>query len=393
MKKQASSMSPWGQSYRIAFFSLYAATVLAAVSWIFSSFHQVTPDSQAIIFRFGKPVTVEGSGMLFAWPKPVDRVEIIPGPARIMQHDVLPLQRYEQLKQLTGDQYTRDAGAGAGYLLTGDSGVVQLNMQVYYRISSPLQYVLQEQHIGPLLDRLAQRAATLVSAGRDLDTILVARPETLKDDSRAAQERSRLRSDLRQVMMQDLQALKGSDNDPGITIERIDVSSSLPDNAVDAFNAVLTASQRAEQSVAQARNDATIRLQKARQQADRVIQQAEADNREMLAHAEVVTKSMTKLAQVRATGSDPGMLSRIWRDRISTIFSHAGQVLTVTPETQSRLVLSGPEDQGARQPASGRSGESAGNSPPSGDPSASSSATTSASGTPTSLSDVFGDLR
>ncbi|MFS2223211.1 protease modulator HflK [Pantoea sp. B65] len=345
MRKQSLALSPWGQSYRIAFFGLYAATLLAALAWVVSSFHQVTPDTQAIVFRFGKPVKVESSGMLFAWPNPVDRVEIIPGPARILQQDVLPLQRREQQKLLTGDQYSRDAGAGAGYLLTGDAGIVQLNIQVFYRISSPLNYVLQKQHIAPLIDRLAQRAATLVSAGRDLDTILVARPEMLQNDSHAAQERSRLRSDLKQIMSQDLQKLKGDGNDPGITIKRIDIASSLPDSAVDAFNAVLTASQKAEQTIAQAQKDATLRLQKAQQQSDGVIQQAQADGQEMRAQAEVATQTMTKLAQARATGTDAGMLSRLWQENITKILSHAGQVITVSPTDKGKLILPGPAPQ------------------------------------------------
>jgi regulator of protease activity HflC (stomatin/prohibitin superfamily) len=353
MRKQPLATSPWGQAYRIAFFSLYGATILAALVWVFSSFHQITPDTQAVVFRFGKPIKVENSGMLFAWPKPVDRVEIIPGPARILQHDVSPLKRQEQLKQLTGDQYTSDAGAGAGYLLTGDSGVVQLNMQIFYRINSPLRYVLQQSHIDAMIDRLALRAATLVSAGRDLDTILVARPETLRNDSQAAQERSRLRSDLKQMIAGDIEKLKGSDNDPGITIERVDIASSLPDNAVDAFNAVLTASQRAEQNIAQAQNDATLSMQKAQQQADRVIQQAKASSSEMHARAEVATQTIVKLAQARATGTDAGMLSRIWREKIAAVLSHAGQVITVTPDDKSKLILPGPTQQ-VDQPASGQ---------------------------------------
>lgn len=347
MKHTGSAISPWGQSYRVAFFGLYAATLLAALAWVFSSIHQITPDTQAVVFRFGKPIKVESSGMLFAWPQPVDRVDIIPGPARILQHDVMPLLRSEQLKLLTGNQFTGDAGAGAGYLLTGDSGVVQLNMQVFYRISSPLHYVLQQRHITPLIDRLAQRAATLVSAGRDLDTILVARPEMLQNDSHAAQERSRLRSDLRQQMMQDLQKLKSSDNDPGITIERVDIASSLPNNAVEAFNDVLTASQKAEQNIAQAQNDATRRLQKAHQQADRTIQQAEAESQEMRARAEVVTQTISKLAEARATGTDAGMLTRLWREKIAGILSQAGEIITVSPDDKGKLVLPGPGQQAA----------------------------------------------
>ncbi|WP_434668969.1 SPFH domain-containing protein [Klebsiella sp. B345] len=346
MKKQSIGNSAWGQSYRIAFFALYGATLLAAAAWLFSSFHQVTPDTQAVVFRFGKPLTVEHSGVLFAWPKPVDQVEIIPGPARILQHNVLPLQRDQQLKQLSAAQHETDAGAGAGYLLTGDAGVVQLNMQVFYRISDPLRYVLQRDHINALLDRLAQRAATLVSAGRDLDTILVARPEMMQNDSHAAQERSRLRSDLKQMMEHDIQRLANSSNNPGITIERIDVSSALPDSAVEAFNSVLTASQQAERDVAQAQNDATLQLQKAQQQADRVLQQAEASSSETHAQAEVATQTITKLAQTRATANGAGMLQRIWRDRIATVLSHAGSVVTVNPQDNSQLILPGPVPKG-----------------------------------------------
>lgn len=345
MKKQSVTMSPWGQSYRIAFFSLYGATLLAALVWLFSSFHQISPDSQAVVYRFGKPLAVKHSGMLFAWPKPIDRIEIIPGSDRILQHDVKPLQRSEQLKLLTGAQLYSDAGTGAGYLLTGDAGVVQLNMQVFYRIQTPLRYVLQRPHIDALIDRLGQRAATLVCAGRDLDNVLVARPEAMQNDSHAAQERAKLRGDLKQMIEQDLLRLKGTENDLGITIERVDIASSLPDNAVAAFNSVLTASQQAEQKIAQAQNEATRLLQKSQQEADRIVQQAEADRSEMHAKAEVATQSIIKLAQARAEGSEAGLLQRIWRERVSSVLSSAGQVTAVNPEDSSNMILSGPASQ------------------------------------------------
>lgn len=338
-------MSPWGQSYRIAFFSLYGATLLAALVWLFSSVHQINPDSQAVVYRFGKPVAVKHSGMLFAWPNPIDRIEIIPGSDRILQHDVKPLQRSEQLKLLTGAQMYSDAGTGAGYLLTGDAGVVQLNMQVFYRIQSPLRYVLQRPHIDALIDRLAQRAATLVCAGRDLDTVLVARPETTQNDSHAAQERAKLRGDLKLMIEQDLNNLKGTENDPGITIERVDVASSLPDNAVAAFNSVLTASQQAEQKIAQAQNEATRLLQKSQQEADRILQQADADRSETHAKAEVATQSIIKLAQARAEGSEADLLQRIWRERVSSVLSSAGQVTAVNPQDSSNMILTGPASQ------------------------------------------------
>ncbi|NMD76567.1 hypothetical protein HG548_18755 [Citrobacter sp. DNRA3] len=101
-------------------------------------------------------------------------------------------------------------------------------------------------------------ATTLVSTGRDQDTILVSPGNVAKRQSRR-KKRSQPHSDLKQMMNQDLHKLNRDYYDPGITIERIAIASSLPDNAVDAFNAVLTASQKAKQTIAQEQKDVTLR--------------------------------------------------------------------------------------------------------------------------------------
>lgn len=227
----------------------------------------------------------------------------------------------------------------AGYLLTGDAGVVQLNVRVFYRVSDPIRFTLQRPYIDPLIDRLTQRAAAVVCVGRDPDTILVARPEARHNDAHAAEERIRLRSDFRQAMARSLTQLAAGGNDLGITIERIDIASSLPVNAVAAFNAVLTASQQAEQVVARARNEASLRMQKVQQQADRILQQTQASGEEKVAKAQVDTQAIFALAQVRREGADGGMLQRIWREKITGIIAKAGQVTTVVSGRDSQLIL------------------------------------------------------
>lgn len=341
MMRESPKATPWGQSYRIAFFTLYAAAIIAACAWLFSSIYQIAPDSRAIVYRFGKPVRVEGAGLLFAWPYPIERVERVPGAERILERDVLALQREQQLSQINSWDRDNDAGAGAGYLLTGDAGVVQLNVRVFWRVSDPVQFALQQPHIDPLIDRLTERAAAVVCVGRDLDSILVTRPETLQNDSHAAQERIQLRSDFKQAMTQSLLKLADGGNDPGIRIERVDITSSLPENAVAAFNAVLAAGQQAEQAVASARTAAALRTQQAQQQADRTLQQAEASRQEILAQANVDTQTITQLADARRAGLDGGLLQRIWRDKVTRILAQAGQVITVAPGDDSRLILQG----------------------------------------------------
>lgn len=341
MMRDSQISTPWGQSYRLAFFALYAAAIIAACAWLFSSIYQIAPDSRAVVYRFGKPVRVEGAGLLFAWPYPIERVERVPGSERILERDVLALQREQQLSQINSWDRDNDAGAGAGYLLTGDAGVVQLNVRVFWRVDDPVQFALQRPHIEPLIDRLAERAAAVVCVGRDLDSILVTRPETLQNDSRAAQQRIQLRSDFKQAMAQSLTRLAAGGNDPGIRIERVDITSSLPENAVAAFNAVLAAGQQAEQAVASARTAAALRTQQAQQQADRTLGQAQARGQEIVAQANVDTRTIVQLAQARHDGTDGGLLQRVWRDKVTHILAQAGQVITVAPGDDSRLILQG----------------------------------------------------
>lgn len=346
------SRTPWGQSYRIAFFALYATALFAAGTWLFSCIHQVAADSRAVVFQFGKATRVVNAGLLLAWPHPIDRVELVPAAERILERDVLIMRRNQQLEQVNSWERDGDAGAGAGYLLTGDAGVVQLDVRIFWRVSDPVRFALQQPHINPLIDRLTERATAIVCAGRDLDTILVARPEMLQNDQHAAEERTRLRGDFKQALLQSLADMSASGNDPGITIERVDISSSLPTNAVAAFNAVLTASQQADQAIAAARTDATLRMQQAQQQADRVLQQAQASREETLAKARVDTQTILQLAQAQHDGKDGGLLQRLWRDKITRILAQAGQVITVAPGDDSRLILQGLAAQPTPPPAS-----------------------------------------
>lgn len=355
MTSTSPGATPWGQSYRIAFFTLYGAAILAAGAWLFSCIHPVAPDSRAVVFQFGRPIRVANAGLLFAWPHPVNSIELVPAAERILERDVAVLRRDQQLEQINNWERDGDAGAGAGYLLTGDEGVVQLDVRVFWRVSDPVRFALQRAHIAPLIDRLTERAAAVVCMERGLDAILVARPESQQNDRHSAEERIRLRSDFRRSMAQSLAQMAAGGNDPGIVIERIDIVSSLPANAVAAFNAVLTASQQADKEIASARTAATLLSQQAQQQADRTLQQAEAGREETLAKASVDTRTILQLAQTRRDGSDGGLLLRLWRDAVSRILSQAGQVITVAPGDGSRLILQGLPPQPATPPASEKS--------------------------------------
>jgi regulator of protease activity HflC (stomatin/prohibitin superfamily) len=339
--------SPWQQAGRLAFLALYAVTLLAALAWTLSNVRQVGPENRVVVLRLGALHRIQNAGLLLAWPRPLEQVVLLPAPDRVIEHHVATLLRSPQALQ--ADIYAgkgrpvSDALAGSGYLLTGDAGVVQLDVRVFYRVVGPYDYVLQGNHITPALERLAAKSAVTVCASRDLDTILVARPELMGAGSRAAERRERLRSDLVHGINQGLAALKAGGAGLGIEVARVDVQASLPYNAVSAFNAVLTASQTAEQNVAKARTEAAQLTQTATQAADHTLQVARAQASERLAKAQADTTTVLRLAQAMQDNVDPGLLIRLYRERMAVMLSKAGAVVTVDPRDDSRLIIPGAE--------------------------------------------------
>lgn len=339
--------SPWQQAGRLAFLGLYAVTVFAAVAWGFSNVRQIDPQNRAVVLRMGALDRIQNAGLLWAWPKPFEQVVIVPAADRVSERRIENLLRSDVALQADRKASfatpVSDALAGSGYLLTGDAGVVQLDVRVFYNVTEPYAFVLQGEHVLPALDRLVTRSAVALSAARDLDTILVARPELIGSDSQAAERRERLRGDLVQGINQQLASLSATGQGTGLQVVRVDVQSSLPGPAVNAFNAVLTASQHAEQAVAAARNEAAKVTQSATQQADRSVEQAQAQASERLAKAQADTSTIINLAKVQQAGNDSGLMLRLYRERMPKILGQAGSVTSVDPNDDSRLIIQGAE--------------------------------------------------
>lgn len=337
--------SPWQQAGRLAFLGLYAVTIFAAIAWGTSNIRQIDPQNRAVVLRMGALDRIQNAGLLLAWPRPLEQVVIVPAADRVSERRIENLLRSDVALQ--ADRVAsfatpiNDALAGSGYLLTGDAGVVQLDVRVFYNVTQPYAFVLQGEHVLPALDRLVTRSAVALTAARDLDTILVARPELIGSDSQAAERRERLRGDLVQGINQQLAALSATGQGLGLEVVRVDVQSSLPGPAVNAFNAVLTASQQAEKAVANAHNDAAKLTQAATQQADRTVEQAQAQASERLAKAQADTSAIASLAKVQQAGSDPGLLLRLYRERLPKILGQAGSVTSVDPKDDARLIIQG----------------------------------------------------
>jgi modulator of FtsH protease HflK len=325
------------ESIDIGFRAARFAIAVLALGWATMNVREVPPDMQAVVTRLGAVDRVQQAGLVVAWPRPFERVLLMPGPAQQMtQHiEAGPSAALGLDEMLSKSEAPKSAH---GYL-TGDGGVVLIDATLTWRVVDAGAYVLAEPHVAPALRRLADGAATAIAAARPLDDFVVARPEAADPQAQAAREA--LRAAYAAEVNRRLSALDASGAGLGIEITRADASAFLPAAAKAAFDEVLTAGQTAEQTIAQARTAAEEARQRANQDSDHILSEAEAAASEKAAEARARTAEIESLAANAEPGARPALIERIYRQHIGAILRSAGAVTALDARGGSRAILPG----------------------------------------------------
>lgn len=331
----------WAQSAKLAFRFLFLAVCLAAVGWSVSNWRQVPPESRAIVYRFGSIVRQQGAGLLMAWPQPIEKIVMLPQEDRQIEFQI---DQFEPDSAVGGDFMISDyARENTAFLLTGDSSVVHLQAGLLYQITDAAAYILAAEHVQPALQRLFVASAVAVCASRDLDTILVARPELDSGSSAAARAgREQLRSDLMNAINRRLDDLTNAGVSLGIKVSRVDLAAAIPSGAKSAFDYVLIATQQADRDVAEARTGAAMTALRANQDRDRTLTDADAKAAEKVTDAKTRTAAIDALAKGSPGLSGEMLINRIYYDRIGALLAKAARVDTVDNNGGVQLMLPGP---------------------------------------------------
>jgi regulator of protease activity HflC (stomatin/prohibitin superfamily) len=343
VREGAEPAGPWAQSAKLAFRFLFLAVCLAAVGWLVSNFRQVPPESRAMVYRFGQLVRQQGAGLLMAWPQPIEKIVILPSEDRQLEFRI---DQFEPDSAVGGDFMISDyARENTAFLLTGDASIVHLQASLLYQITDPAAYILAAEHVQPALQRIFITSAVAVCAARDLDTILVARPELDSAASTASRAgREQLRSDLLNAInrrIDDLAAL-GTGASLGIKVSRVDLAAAIPSGAKSAFDYVLIATQQADRDIAEARTGAAMTALRANQDRDRTLTDADARAAEKTTDARSRTAAIAALAKGSPGLSGSMLASRIYYDRIGALLAKAARVDTVDNDGGVQLMLPGP---------------------------------------------------
>jgi regulator of protease activity HflC (stomatin/prohibitin superfamily) len=327
-REDLSSLGPWGQATALSFRFLFAVACLIACGWVASNIHQIPPDSQALVMRFGTVARTHGSGLLIAWPRPIEQVVVIPAAARQFELKVRRFNNDDNYTSTQGFFTSSDPRRNSGFLLTGDGGVVHLEASLFYQIDDPLAYTVAATHIDPALERLFIASTVTVMASRDLDSVLVARPE-VASEATEAMRRERLRSDLLSAVNQRLQDLKQRGASLGITVSRVDLVPSIPAGAKEAFDNVLVVTQQAEAGAAMARTTAQMTSQEANRNKDRIAASASASAEETITLAKTQTAPVLALEQQSHGMSRNMLLTRVYYDHVGPLLKRARGVSVI----------------------------------------------------------------
>jgi len=336
-------VGPWGQAVALSFRFLLVAAAAVALGWLVSNIRQVSPDSQAVVVRLGTVARVQGPGLLIAWPRPIEEVVLVPASARQIQFIVGRFTESQPTSSATaiyGFDLSDTPRLNSGFLLTGDSSVVHLEARIFYQITDAQAYMVAVDHIAPALQRIFVASAVDSVAARDLDTILVARPE-IASRGAEAMRREQLRADLLNAVNRRLENLSEQGAGLGIKLSRVDLVPSIPAGAKEAFDSVLIATQDSEAEIANARTSAEMLAQDANRSRDRIRTDATAAAEETVSTAKVATASITALAENRQNMSRDSQMTRLYYDRIGPIIKKAGHVRLISPDGTMRIILPG----------------------------------------------------
>ena len=161
----------WAQSLQIVFRLAFIGMLVLAALWSLGNVRRIPAQSRAVVLRFGEFDRVRDAGLLFALPRPIEEVVIIPARDTQIRLGAPNDPRPPPSNNTSACATMRRRAPNGDFFLTGDGGVVHLDAHIYYRITDPRAYVLSMTHVEPALFRIYEARRLSLIARRELDEV------------------------------------------------------------------------------------------------------------------------------------------------------------------------------------------------------------------------------
>ncbi len=229
------------------------AAVLLAVLVGASCWYTIQEEEQAVVCTFGTPRAVTEPGLHFKIPL----VQTVTKVNTTIQG--ISVGYDEEL------QYTEDA-----MMITSDYNFIRVDFYAEYRISDPVKALYASDDPVRILDNIAQNCIRTTIGSYTVDAVLT----TGKNE---------IQANIRDMIMEKLEAY-----DIGIQLVSITIQDAQPPTTevIEAFKAVETAKQGKDTALNNANKYRNEEIPKAEAQADKILQDAEAEKESRINEAE-----------------------------------------------------------------------------------------------------------
>lgn len=268
--------------------------LFAVAAYLLTGIAQVRPEERAVVRRFGEVVARPGPGLWVGLPWGIDRVDRVP-----------VLTARQLAVGYDPDSWSDVAGTPTGQFLTGDQNLVNVQLVLHFANGETDQelddFVMHQDRVNAVLDRVAEAAVGEWIAGRPVDQVLLtasaALPAWVMD--RAAERLPEFRL--------------------GVRLQRVSVAYLAPPEEVRAaFEAVTQAQTGIRTKELQARQEAAQRERQADALRYRLAQEAaefrESQLRQASADAAEFRAQLVAYREVLST--NPDALAFLWWDEM-----------------------------------------------------------------------------
>lgn len=228
------------------------------ITSLFSSFYTLTDDYQAVVTTFGKPELVTKTGLNFKIPY-IQKVEKV---NTTIKGFPIGYQESEDGTTISTDNESE--------MISNDYNFINVDFYVSYQVTDPIKALYSSENPVMILKNVAQNAIRTVVGSYKVDAVLT----TGKNE---------IQANIKQIIIDRMEEL-----DIGITLNDITIQDSEPPTAevMEAFKSVETAKQGKETAINNANKYRNEKIPSAKAEADKIIQEAEANKEAKINEAE-----------------------------------------------------------------------------------------------------------
>ena len=276
--------------------------MVLVVLWLLSGFYRVNPQQQGVVLQFGEWVATTSPGLHYHWPYPIETV---------LKPEVTRDNRIDVGFRSTGREGSgnrRDV-AFESQMITGDENIVDIDFVVFWRIGDAGQYLFNLSDPIETTKVAAESVMREIVGGVDIQFALT-------DGRQQIQARAKQR-------LQDLL----NEYEAGVIIREVQLLAvDPPADVIDAFNEVQRARQdrdRLKNEAEAYRNDVVPR---ARGEAARIVAEAEAYAAEVVSRSEGDASRFRQVYQAYVQDKDVTK-ERIYIETLESILQSVDKVI------------------------------------------------------------------